>query len=157
MADTFNFPNGFEVKVFRKSDIIDCIDANIIDKETALAVITQCELDASNFIREGRWTGIPYIGNIRIPEAKKRFNSEENKELLETAKETMPKEQYVLFRKRLAVDITKKIKQEKLYRSIVAMVASRNPYLYRKYCNNKGENIARLHMYMISDCDIVSS
>lgn len=154
MADTFNFPNGFEVKVFRKSDIIDCIEKNIIDKEVAMTIVTQCELDASNFLQEGRWTGIPFIGNIRIPEVSKRFRSEENKELLATAKETMPKEKYILFRRNLAVDAGKKEKQERLYRHIVSMTASRNSHLYRKLCKTKGEVYARIYMYCISDCDI---
>ena len=154
MADTFNFPNGFEVKVFRKADIIACIDENIIDKETAMAVVTQCELDASNFLQEGKWVGIPYIGNIRIPPNSQRFRSSENQELLETAREVMPKEKYVLFRRNLAVDTAKKEKQERLFRHIASMVAARNHYLYKKLCDKKGESFAKVFMYCISDCTL---
>ena len=30
------FPNGYDVRVVRKQDILDCIDDNIIDKDIAL-------------------------------------------------------------------------------------------------------------------------
>ena len=50
MADTFKFPNGgYDVTVLKRQDILDCIDANIIDKEVALAIVDQCELDAAEF------------------------------------------------------------------------------------------------------------
>ena len=31
MSDIFRFPNGYEVKVLRKEDVLASIDANIID------------------------------------------------------------------------------------------------------------------------------
>ena len=68
MADTYKFPGGgYDVTVFKKQDVLDCIDKNILDKDVALAFIEQLEVDAANFLKEGRWTGIPFIGNIRIP------------------------------------------------------------------------------------------
>ena len=61
MADIFKFPNGgYDITVCRKQDIIDALDANVTDKEVVLAIITQCEVDATNFLKEGRWTGIPH-------------------------------------------------------------------------------------------------
>ena len=32
MEDTYKFPGGYDVAVFRKQDVLDCIDKNIIDK-----------------------------------------------------------------------------------------------------------------------------
>ena len=57
--------------MFKKQDILDCIDNNILDKEIALTLIEQLEIDAANFLKEGRWTGIHFIGNIRIPKLRK--------------------------------------------------------------------------------------
>lgn len=68
MADVFRFPNdGYDVTIVKKQDILDCIDENIIDKEVALSIVEHCEKTAAEFISSGRWTGIPFIGNIRIP------------------------------------------------------------------------------------------
>ena len=58
------YPKGNEVRVVRKADILKCIDENIIDKEIALEIVTQCEIDAANYLTNGKWTGIPYMGNI---------------------------------------------------------------------------------------------
>ena len=36
MSDIYKFPSGgYEVTVFKKQDILDCIDNNILDKEIA--------------------------------------------------------------------------------------------------------------------------
>ena len=56
MTDTYKFPGGNDVKVLRKEDIINTINCNIVDKEVALAIVKQCEIDAANFLRKGRWT-----------------------------------------------------------------------------------------------------
>ena len=88
MSDTLRFPNGgYNVTVCRKQDILDCLDANVVDKEVVLAIITQCEIDATNFLKEGRWTGIPYLGNMRIPKYKEKFKEIGGREILEDAKE----------------------------------------------------------------------
>ena len=81
------FPNGYDVRVVRKQDILDCIDENIIDKEIALELITQCEIDACQYINEGKWTGLPYIGSVRLNDGGKILR--ENKELLNEAKEKL--------------------------------------------------------------------
>lgn len=69
--DTRKFPRGYDVTIVRKEDVLEAIDDNIIDKEVALDLIKQLELDASNFIKEGRWTSLPFIGTIRYNENKK--------------------------------------------------------------------------------------
>ena len=87
MADIYKFPSGgYEVTVCKKQDILDCIDKNIIDKEVALAIVERCEIDAANFLKEGRWTGIPFIGNIRIPKLKQLEESPEQQALIAEAK-----------------------------------------------------------------------
>ena len=99
MSDVLKFPNdGYDVEVCRKQDIIDCLDTNV-DKELVSAIITQCESDISDFIEQGIWAGIPYLGNIRVPKHKQKFQEINGTELLETAKETLIKQRYNIFKK----------------------------------------------------------
>ena len=147
MAETYKFPGGYDVAIFKKQDIIDCIDKNIVDKEVALAIIEQCELDASNFLREGRWTGIPFIGNIRIPKGRVMESTVEQQELIQGARENLELDKYVLFRKQLGQENARHIRLERYYRYITSIAVCRNRQLYRKLCDEKGEYYARIFLY----------
>lgn len=148
MSEIRKFPHGgFDVTVLKKSDILNCIDDNIIDKDVAFAVIDQCERDAANFINEGKWTGIPYIGNIRVPKVKLMEREDEQKELIAEAKETLNKQQYVMFRKSLIVENAVKVKKHRLYNYITSMAVNANRNLYNKLCDKKGENFAKVFIY----------
>ena len=117
MADTFKFPNGgYGVIVVRKEDILSSIEGNILDKEIALDIIKQLETDAANLLSEGKWVGIPFMGNIRIPVERQILDSEENRELLKEAKELLPTEDFVMFRKKLAGKAYEEAKQERFYK-----------------------------------------
>jgi len=144
MTETFKFPGGNDVKVVRKQDIIECIDCNIVDKEVALAIIQQCEVDAANFLRQGRWTGIPFLGNIRANQIRKLQNTPEQRELIETAYNTVSKEQYVIFRKELAHDNQKRLKANKFFAFRLASSIKRNKDSYLKVCKERGEAYARI-------------
>ena len=102
MTDTYKFPGGNDVKVVRKEDIINTINCNIVDKEVALAIVKQCEVDAANFLRKGRWTGIPFMGSIKVPDVVKMSNTPEQKQLIDDAIHTVTNEQFVMFRRELA-------------------------------------------------------
>lgn len=148
MSDIYKFPNnGYDVIVCKKQDILDCIDSNIIDKEIALEIVSQCELDAANFIREGRWTGIPFIGNIRIPKSKLMEKDPAQQALIEEAKEQLDPKQYILFRKQLNVNNTQRIKQERYYKYIVSIAVNKNRKLYKELCKTKGEVYARIFLF----------
>ena len=82
MTDTYKFPGGNDVKVIRKEDIINTINCNIVDKEVALAIVKQCEVDAANFLRKGRWTGIPFMGSIKVPDVVKMSKHQNKNNLL---------------------------------------------------------------------------
>lgn len=69
--NTRKFPRGYDVTIVRKEDVLEAIDDNIIDKEIALDLIKQLELDASNFIKEGRWTSLPLLVLLDIMRIKK--------------------------------------------------------------------------------------
>lgn len=148
MADTYKFPGGgYDVTVFKKQDVLDCIDKNILDKEIALAFIEQLEIDAANFLKEGRWTGIPFIGNIRIPKRLQLEETSEQQALIKEAKETLDTNKYILFRTQLGKENSKHVKQERYYRYITSIAISHNRKLYKKLCEEKGEYYARIYMY----------
>ena len=148
MADTYKFPGGgYDVTVFKKQDVLDCIDKNILDKDVALAFIEQLEVDAANFLKEGRWTGIPFIGNIRIHKLRQLEESPEQQALIAEAKENLDADKYILFRTQLGKENSKHIKQERYYRYITSIAISHNRRLYKKLCEEKGEYFARIYLY----------
>jgi hypothetical protein len=145
MNDTIKMPGGgYDVKVVRKEDILKCIDSNILDKDIMLAFINQFEVDASNFLSQGRWTSLPYIGTLRKSQYKEALNSEEVKELDEAAKENLDKNKYILFRKDLRNDIAKSIKRERLYKYTLSQVVTKNKKFYNYVEQTKGELYARV-------------
>ena len=148
MSEQFKFPNGgYEVTVLRKQDILDCIEDNIIDKEIALAIVEQCEIDAATCLAQGRWTGLPYIANVGVPAHIQTLHKKENEELLEIAKDELEGKKYIMFRKELAGEAAKHAKQERLYRYLVSIAVRANKRLYRKLCNENGEYYARIYLY----------
>ena len=147
MADTYKFPQGYDVTVVKKKDIIDCIDENIIDKEVAMAIIDQCELDVANFIRQGRWAGIPFMGSIRVPEDRKLLHSKEQQELISEAYDTLDTEKYILFRKQLSAENAKKVKNQRYFNYITSIQASKHRKEYKKLCDERGEYYAKLKMF----------
>ena len=148
MAEVFRFPdNGYDVTIMKKKDILDCIEANITDKEVALAIVTQCELDASKYISEGKWAGIPFMGSFKVPAAKKMLASTEQQTLINEAKENLTTEKYVMFRKQLNADNAKKIRLQNHYNYIVNRSINSHRKLYNRLVKLKGEPYANLYMF----------
>ena len=154
MADTLKFPGGYDVTVVRKQDIIDCLDANVIDKDIVLAVISQCEIDAANFIQEGRWTGIPFLGNIRLPKRVLKYRTQEVKDLIDEAKNTMDRERYMVFRQQLETDIKKEEKQERFYRYTVSHFVNNNRKFYNKLVKKEGEKVAQFICWTLTNLTV---
>ena len=157
MSDIFRFPGGYDVKILRKEDVLASIEANIVDKEVALEIVKRCEIDAANFIKEGRWASIPFIGNIRIPKFKEKFTSEETQNLLSEAEATLERDKYLLFRKSVAEDINKKIKIKRYFCYQVSKFVGKNPKFFKKVSEKHGDNYARLLCYTLSGINIVES
>ena len=147
MVDTFKFPNGYDVTICRKKDILECIDKNIIDKDVALAIVEHCEFKAAEFIKAGRWAGIPFIGNIRMSKTKELIKSDEQQALIAEAKENLEKDKYILFRKQLNKENVKRISQERYYRFITSIAINKNRKLYKKLCKERGEVYARVYLF----------
>lgn len=134
MSDIFKFPKGgYDVTICRKREVIEELDITNEDKDLMLAVVTQCEQDAIGFLKEGRWTGIPYLGNMRIPEYKKKFKEISGVELLETAKENLDEQRYKAFRKELNANIAVDVKQERLYKYRTSCFVTKHRSTYNRF------------------------
>ena len=144
MDNTFRFPNGYDVKVLRKRDIIDCIENNITDKEVAYDVIKSLELDAATFLKQGVWAGIPHIGTIRIPVHKQLFYKKETQDIIKAAEDTLDRDKYILFRKQLAADVHAKAKRERYFNYLLSRFVNKNLKFFQKTADAKGNNYAKV-------------
>ena len=149
MQDTYKFPGGKDVKIVRKEDIINTINTNIVDTEVALAIVKQCEIDAVNFMKKGRLTGIPFMGTIKVPDTVRMSQTKEQKDLILAAMETTTNEQFVMFRRNLAYDNKVKIKARKYYNYVLSLSVAKNRNQFKKMCKEKGEAYARIHFFLL--------
>lgn len=149
MQNTYKFPGGKDVKVVRKEDIINTIKTNIVDTEVALAIVRQCEVDAVNFMKKGRLTGIPFMGTIKVPDTIKMSQTKEQKDLILAAMETNTNEQFVMFRRNLAYDNKVKIKARKYYNYVLSLSVAKNRNQFKKMCKERGEAYARIHFFLL--------
>ena len=154
MKDVYNFPNGgYEVRIVRRSEVLEAIDKNIIDKDIALAIVERCELDCANFLKEGRWANIPYIGNIRIPRAKQLFKSEEQQTLISDAYDNLDTDSYIMFRKQLNQYNAQRARFEKNYNYLLTIMVNRYNKYYNYLKRNKGDYMARIIVYTFASLD----
>ena len=149
MQDTYKFPGGKDVKVVRKEDIINTIKTNIVDTEVALAIVKQCEVDAVNFMKKGRLTGIPFMGTIKVPDTIKMSQTKEQKDLIVAAMENTTNEQFIMFRRNLAYDNKVKTKARKYYNYVLSLSVAKNRNQFKKMCKEKGEAYARIHFFLL--------
>ena len=147
------YPKGKEVRVVRKADILKCIDENIIDKEIALEIVTQCEIDAANYLTNGKWTGIPYMGNIISNIS--GLVIRQNADLLDAAKEELTEHELLLFRKELVADGNARVKHERYTSYVASKMATRNRDLYNRLVKTKGFSYAKLYMYFYANLTVV--
>lgn len=140
------FPGaGYSVVVLRKEDVLKTIDDNIIDKSVALDLIKQCEIDAANFVKEGRTAILPYIGSIYFNAPKKAVIDSVNE--LHEANKNLSRKEYLLFKKRVAANKIKQLKYIKQYKSSVRFAIRINKKLYKNLVKYYSESYANLQMY----------
>ena len=148
MAETFKFPHGGnDVTIVRKQDILDCIDNNILDKDVALAIVEQCEIDIEQNLIAGKWTGIPFLGSLKPKLMRKRINGE-IQDAIKESKIQMDKSTYVLFRKNLAANMANQEKYDRWSKYITSIAAQRYKNKYRILCRTKGEAFAKAYMFL---------
>lgn len=158
MADTFKFPNdGYDVTVVKRQDILDCIDANIIDKDVALAIVDHCELDAAEFIKAGRWTGLPFIGNVRVPKAKLMEEDPVQQALIDEAKEYLNPSQYIMFRRQLSANNHEFVKFVRYFNYMTSMAVTKHRKLYNSLCKTKGEAYAKVFLFAMKHITAVNN
>lgn len=151
--ETRQFPHGLEVNIVRKEDILKTIDENIIDKNVAYELINTLSFDIAKNITNGKWTGIPYIGNIRPNMLKKIRDA--NKDIIADAKEVLTKEDYVVFKQQLNRFTAEQIKAERISRYKASMFASKNKWLYKQFAKHS-EEYAICKCYFLSCCNTTS-
>lgn len=156
MPEEFRFPNGYNVKVLRKDEILKTIDDNIIDKEIALDIIECCEIDASKFLTEGKWVGIPYLGNIRIPPKIQIAISNKTKEILSEAKALLEEDKYIIFRQNYYKEANKHVKEERYYKYVLSMFVGKNLKFFNRISELKGDKYARVLCYTLSNLEAVT-
>lgn len=148
MLDKYKFPGGNDVKIVRREDILETIECNIVDKEIALELVRQCEMDAAEFLRKGRWVGIPFLGKIGVSEVRKMEQTPEQNALIAQTYHTATTKQFVLFRKALAHDNQRKLKAAKNFNYILSIAVRENPYKFKMLVRQKGELYARIAFYL---------
>lgn len=149
-------PDGYQVTVLRKQDVLKCIDDNILDKQIALDIVRRCEIDATNFLKEGRWAGIPFLGNIRIPKIVQTFMSEETQKLMAEAKETLDENKYLLFRRQFATDTVKRQDRERYYKYELSKFIGKNLAFFRKASAKTGDRLARVLCFTLRNMTIAT-
>lgn len=158
MSEIYKFPNGgYDVVVMKRKDVLKCIDDNIIDKDIALDIIEHCELNAAKFLNEGRWTGIPYIGNIRVPVAKQMESNPEQQALIKDAKEMLDPNQYILFRKTLNAENAKNAKFHRFFNYMTSVAVNKNKTKFKELCRLKGEAFAKVYLFSLTQITAVEN
>lgn len=156
MANIIKFPNGgYDVAVVTKEDILRTIDVNITDKEVAYAIIRQLEFDATKFIRDGKWTGIPNLGNIRIPKERQLLDKQLKDGLIQAAAENMTNKQFVVFRKNLSIENIRKARYERYYKYVSSIMVNRNKKVYKVLERTYGIDFAMLTMFFAYNMEYI--
>lgn len=143
---TRKFPNGgYDVIIVDKDDILNTIEQNITDKEIMTEIINQLEVDIRQCVKEEKWTGVPFLGSIRIPPVKQFYR--ENKLVKKEAFETLNRKEFLMFMIKNAEYAHKIIRGNRLYKHRTSIAVSNNLKLYRSIAKEKGDVYARLSLY----------
>ena len=137
--------NPNDVTIVHKEEILKTINTNIIDKDLALDFIVQLEKDAADYITKGEITGVPYIGKVefRVGSMAIRAHADE----LEEAKRHLDKEQYIAFKKDIAIEAIEHAKYESFFNYRASMGVKRNKRTYEYLVLNKGEAYAKIKLF----------
>lgn len=158
LKDAYKFPNGgYDVVIIRKEKVVKTIYDNIIDREVALALVEKLELDCSNFIKEGKWASIPFMGSIRVPKTKQLLKSKEQQELIRDAYDNLDSNRYIMFRKQLNAHNEQKVRFEKSYNYLAAIMINRYIKFYKHLCKKYNERFAKIILYTTHCWNIVNS
>lgn len=137
--------NGKELTVVSKKDIIECIDANITDKEILTELISQLEIDLDDNISNKKWTTFPYICSFRHPNTLPKDVSKMLADLYKNGS----KEEFLLFRNTVRQSIIDTDVHRKRYNYITSIMVRKNIELYKYLKRKKGEHYALIQMWLL--------
>lgn len=158
MSKIYRFPNnGYEIEVVRKDDVIASIENNIIDKDVAYEIINQLEIDAANMLSDGKWVGIPKFGNIRANPYGYKSMSAEQKEMVRNAKEVLPRDKYIMFRKETIIKNNERVKINRFFSYTLSMSINKNKTLYKRLCMTKGETWTNIYFYAMFNVKAITN
>lgn len=146
--NTRKFPHGNDVIILKKDDILKTIDANIIDKDVALAIVNQLSCDIAKNIVEDKWTGIPYIGNVRYNSMAKLIKN--HTDIMNDAKSVLSKDEYVVFKRNVLKQTSNEAKLGRVSKYQASMFVREHPKCYRSWIA-KGEAYADCKAYFLSN------
>nr|DAG89502.1 MAG TPA: DNA binding protein [Crassvirales sp.] len=144
---TITFPEGFDITICTKHDILETLDKNVVDKEIMYDLIKSLECNIAKCIRENRWAGMPFIGSVRPSPVKAMFYEPEVRETLKDAYATMPFPSFIMFKKAMIKDKYLEVVYNRQYKVIAAINARRNYRYYRRLCKTRGDVYARIFMF----------
>uniref|UniRef100_A0AAU8MFY8 DNA binding protein n=1 Tax=Geladintestivirus 3 TaxID=3233135 RepID=A0AAU8MFY8_9CAUD len=120
------FPWGVHpenVTLVNKNDVLRTIDDNIIDKQVAYELITMLELNLGEYVATGITAAIPFVGKIKQRSGSLALKL--HKDELDTARETMDREHYIMFRKSICREEVCRANYNKLYKYEISMLANK--------------------------------
>ena len=157
MKDTRTFPDGYELNIVRRSDILNELRDTVTDFDVVMEVVTHCEKEVGQRLLKGEWAGLPFMGNFKINEVTQINKTEERRELYKDMKKELTKEEFRSFRKDLALSDNIQIEREKRYNREATVAANVNLKRYRKLCTTVGIAFAKFKIWAEARSYIVES
>lgn len=145
LRDKYKFPNGYDVEVCRNEDILSELSCDDFTKEVTATLIDKLETDVVAYMKLGKWVGIPFIGNLKASDVKRL--EKEKKDLIDEARDTLSREDYILFRKNLTKDIYDNLKADRYFKYVLSMAVKSNHKSFNRVAKRKGTAFARLLYY----------
>lgn len=147
----FRIPNSNQsIQVFDRKSMFDCILANITDRHTAFEVIKSVEENANKLLNEGKWVGIPFMGNIRIPTYKQFELSKEQQNTFKAIREYSDRSKYILARKEIRKSNVAQAKLDTYYNYVVSIEQYKRKLEFKELCKKYGKPLAKGYLFCTS-------
>lgn len=144
----FPSADGRMLLIENKESVLKTIDDNILDKEVALAIITQLEKDVQKHLEAGEDALVPYIGKIKRKVGSKVYD--ENRDVINAAKEVMSPEDFNVFKEEMMHDAVVRENQIKVFKYQTSRMANKNGKSYWHTVETLGRERANIRFYFAS-------
>lgn len=147
MATDVKFADrGYDVHIVSKEDILETIDNNIVDKDVALELIKELELDINAALLDNKWAGIPHIGSFRVDSTKLIEKTEEFKAARDYARQHLNTESYVLFKRTIRAENKKQEQFNRFCSYCISMALKKYKDEYKECLRTTNEHILKLRL-----------